>query len=178
MVFPKEKLAYEYNIPPRERPARAEGRKTMERTLIILKPDAVQRRLVGEVLQRFERKGLRIAAMKLMQISPELAAKHYAAHEGKPFYESLVSFMTSEPVVAMVLEGFQAIDVCRKLMGQTFGFAADPGTIRGDFGISNQFNLVHGSDSPEAAQREVELFFNADEILDYGLADDAWHAAE
>ncbi len=150
----------------------------MERTLIILKPDAVQRRLVGEILTRFERKGLRLAAMKLMKIERELAERHYEPHRGKPFYDSLVEFMTSEPVVALVLEGFSAVGVCRGLLGQTFGFEADPGTIRGDYGISNQYNLVHGSDSPETARREIELFFRPDEILDYRLADDAWHASE
>ncbi len=150
----------------------------MERTLIILKPDALQRRLVGEITQRFERKGLRIAGMKLMHITRELAAKHYADLSDKPFYEGLVNFMTSEPVVVLALDGFKAIEVCRKLMGQTFGFAADPGTIRGDYGISNQFNLVHGSDSPEAAVRELKLFFAEGELLDYKLADDAWHLAD
>ena len=150
----------------------------MERTLIILKPDAVQRRLAGEIIRRFERKGLRIAGMKLMQISRELAERHYAPHKEQHFYESLVSFMTSQPVVVVALEGFKAIDVCRKLMGKTFGFDAEPGTIRGDYGISNQFNLVHGSDSTEAAARELELFFSGDELLDYPLADEAWHAAE
>ncbi|MCA8962294.1 MAG: nucleoside-diphosphate kinase, partial [Planctomycetes bacterium] len=126
----------------------------------------------------FERKGLRIAAMKLMKITRETAETHYAPHKGKGFYESLVGFMTSEPVVTLVLEGTKSIEVCRKLMGATFGFAAEPGTIRGDFGISNQFNLVHGSDSAEAAQREIELFFDRSEILEYGLADDAWNASE
>ena len=150
----------------------------MERTLILLKPDAVQRRLVGEILHRFERKGLRIAGMKLMRVSPELAARHYEAHQGKPFYDSLIEFITSEPVVALALEGFDAIAVCRRLVGETFGYQATPGTIRGDFGISNQYNLVHGSDSIEAGQREVELFFSADELHEYRLADDDWHAAE
>ena len=150
----------------------------MERTLIILKPDAVQRRLVGQIVSRFEQKGLKLAGMKLHKISRETAETHYSDHKGKPFYDGLVSFMTSEPVVTMCLEGHKAIEVCRKLMGATFGFAAEPGTIRGDFGISNQFNLVHGSDSPEAAKKEVELFFSADEIQEYGLADDAWNAAE
>ncbi|MEM7262244.1 MAG: nucleoside-diphosphate kinase [Planctomycetota bacterium] len=150
----------------------------MERTLIILKPDAVQRRLAGEIIQRFERKGLKLVAMKLMQISKETAETHYGPHKGKPFYDSLVSFMTSAPVVTMVLEGHKAIEVCRKLMGATFGFDAEPGTIRGDFGISNQFNLVHGSDSPEAAAKEIDLFFDAGDLLEYSLADDAWNAAE
>ena len=150
----------------------------METTLIILKPDAVQRRVVGEILARFERKGLRMVGMKLMRISRETAEQHYAPHKGKGFYDSLVSFMTSEPVVSLVLEGHTAIEVCRKLMGETFGFAATPGTIRGDFGISNQFNLVHGSDSAESAKKEIGLFFEASELLDYSLADSAWNAAE
>lgn len=149
-----------------------------ERTLILFKPDAVQRRLVGRILQRFEDKGLKVAAMKLMQISRELAEKHYAPHKGKPFFEPLVKFMTGAPVVALVLEGPNAIDVARKLMGATFGFKAEPGTIRGDFGISNQFNLVHGSDSKESAEREVGLFFSSKEILEYRTADEALHSNE
>ena len=150
----------------------------MERTLIILKPDAIQRRLVGEIIQRFERKGLRLAAMKLSRVDRERAEEHYKTHQGKSFYPSLVEFITSEPVVILVLEGFRAIEVCRKLMGKTFGYEAEPGTIRGDYGISNQYNLVHGSDSPESAQREIDIFFSAEEILDYRVADDAWHATE
>jgi nucleoside-diphosphate kinase len=150
----------------------------MERTLILLKPDAVQRSFVGEIVARFERKGLKIIGMKLMKISPELAAKHYAAHKGKRFYDGLVRFMTSNPVVALALEGHQAIAVCRKLMGATFGCDAEPGTIRGDFGISNGFNLVHGSDSAEAAARELELFFPRGEILAYARIDEPWNAAE
>ncbi|MGE3163506.1 MAG: nucleoside-diphosphate kinase [Planctomycetota bacterium] len=150
----------------------------MERTLILLKPDAVQRRLVGQILARFESKGLKIAAMKLMRVANEQAERHYVSHKGKPFYAGLVQFMTSEPIVALVLEGFKAVTVSRKMMGKTFGFDAEPGTIRGDFGISNQFNLVHGSDSVEEARREIDIFFSPREILEYGLADDSWHAAE
>ncbi|MFK7739188.1 MAG: nucleoside-diphosphate kinase [Planctomycetota bacterium] len=131
----------------------------MERTLILLKPDAVQRGLVGEILARFEKKGLKLAAMKLMQISPELAAKHYEQHKERPFYKGLVQFMTSSPVVALSLEGIGAIAICRKMMGATFGSDADAGTIRGDYGVSRSYNLVHGSDSPEAAERELGLFF-------------------
>ena len=141
----------------------------MERTLILLKPDAVQRRLIGPILERFERKGLKICGMKLMQISGDLAATHYEAHQGKPFYDGLVGFMTSAPVVALALEGNKAISGCRKLMGATFGCDAEAGTIRGDFGISNGFNLVHGSDSPAAAERELSLFFNEGELLGYCL---------
>lgn len=151
----------------------------MEKTLILLKPDAVKRRLIGRLLGRFEDKGLRIAGMKLMKISQELAGQHYADHKGKPFYDGLVGFMTSDPVVALVLEGPSAISVCRQMMGATFGFKADAGTIRGDFGISNQFNLVHGSDSPEAAEREIGLFFpNGEGILDWATADSALHACD
>jgi nucleoside-diphosphate kinase len=131
----------------------------MERTLILLKPDAVQRGLVGQVLSRFEQKGLKLVAMKLMQITPELAAKHYEAHRERKFYPGLVKFMTSSPVVALALEGIDAIKICRTLMGATFGADAAPGTIRGDFGVSRSYNLVHGSDSPEAAARELGLFF-------------------
>ncbi len=150
----------------------------MERTLILLKPDAVQRRLVGPIVERFERKGLKVIGMRLMKISDQLAATHYEAHQGKPFYDGLVQFMTSGPVVALALEGNKAISVCRKLMGATFGCDADAGTIRGDFGISNGFNLVHGSDSTEAAQRELELFFDSEDLHSYELIDDSWNAAE
>ena len=131
----------------------------MERTLILLKPDAVQRGLAGRIIGRFEDKGLVLRAMKLMQITPELAATHYGEHKGRPFYDGLVRFMTSRPVVAMVLEGIGAIAICRKMMGATFGPDADPGTIRGDFGMSRSYTLVHGSDSADAAAREIGLFF-------------------
>lgn len=145
----------------------------MERTLILLKPDAVQRGLSGQILSRFEAKGLKIVALKLMKITPELAAKHYEAHKEKKFYPGLVKFMTSSPVVALALEGIDAIKVCRNLMGATFGADAAPGTIRGDFGISRSYNLVHGSDSPEAAERELKLFF-PEGIVDYGYAAHDW----
>jgi nucleoside-diphosphate kinase len=145
----------------------------MERTLILLKPDCVQRGLVGQVLARFEQKGLKVTAMKLMQITQALAAKHYEAHKEKKFYPGLVKFMTSSPVVAMVLEGIGSIAICRNLMGATFGADAQPGTIRGDFGVSRSFNLVHGSDSPEAAAREVELFF-PEGIVEYDYAAFGW----
>jgi nucleoside-diphosphate kinase len=148
----------------------------VEKTLVLLKPDSVQRRLIGQIIQRFENKGLKISAMKLMQITEELASKHYAEHKERPFYKDLVEFMTSRPVVAMAISGPRAVSVVRKLMGATFGFNAEPGTIRGDFGVSNQFNLVHGSDSVESAEREVALFFNAEELLEYPLADDDWNA--
>jgi nucleoside-diphosphate kinase len=148
----------------------------MERTLIIIKPDAVQRQLVGEIVGRFERKGLVLAGMKLMQISRELAERHYAPHKGKPFYPGLIEYITSGPVVVAVLQGPRAIDMTRKLMGKTFGFEADPGTIRGDLGSSKTYNLVHGSDSPESAATEIDLYFRKDELLDYACAAGAWVA--
>ena len=146
----------------------------MERTLIILKPDAVQRRLAGSIISRFERKGFTIAAMKLLKVDEDRARNLYSVHEGKPFYESLVSFITSSPVVPMVIEGARAIAVCRKLLGATFGHEAEPGTIRGDFGCSNQYNLIHGSDSPESAEREIPIFFSPEEIVSYEMADGDW----
>jgi len=145
----------------------------MERTLILLKPDAVQRGLSGQILSRFESKGLKIVAMKLMKITPELAAKHYEAHRERKFYPGLVKFMTSSPVVALALEGIDAIKICRTLMGATFGADAAPGTIRGDFGVSRSYNLVHGSDSPEAAEKELKLFF-PEGLVDYDFAGYGW----
>jgi len=146
----------------------------METTLIILKPDAVQRGLMGEIISRFERKGLQVVGAKLMKISNHLAERHYEAHKGKPFYDGLVSFMTSSPVLVLALRGVGAIAISRAMMGATFGSKADAGTIRGDYGVSNSFNLIHGSDSPEAAERELDLFFEEAEILDYERAADAW----
>ena len=146
----------------------------MERTLIILKTDAVQRGLCGEIITRFERKGLQLIGMKMMRISQQLAETHYEPHKGKPFYEGLVKFMTSSPVVVLALQGKDAITIARKMMGATFGSKAEPGTIRGDFGVSNAFNLIHGSDAPEAAQRELGLFFKPDELLTWTPASQAW----
>lgn len=146
----------------------------MERTLIIFKPDAVQRGLCGEILTRFEKKGLQIAGMKFMKISRELAETHYAPHKGKPFYDGLVRFMTSSPVVVVALEGKGAIEICRKMMGATFGFKAEAGTIRGDYGVSSAFNLIHGSDSPESAQRELGLFFKSGELVDWTPTMQSW----
>ncbi len=146
----------------------------METTLIILKPDAMQRGLAGRIIGRLEDKGLQIVGAKLMKISQDLAARHYEAHQGKPFYEGLVRFMTSKPVMVLAVRGKGAIAVSRKMMGATFGSNAEPGTIRGDFGVSNSFNLIHGSDSPEAAEHELGLFFKPDEILDDDRAIDQW----
>ncbi len=146
----------------------------MEQTLIILKPDCIQRRFVGRIIQRFEDKGLTITAMKLMQISKDLAERHYAPHKGKPFYPGLIEYITSGPVVVMVLTGAGAIDMARKMMGHTFGFEADPGTIRGDFGASKTYNLVHGSDSAETAATEISLYFISDELLNYQTPAHLW----
>jgi nucleoside-diphosphate kinase len=146
----------------------------VERTLIILKPDAVQRRLIGQIVQRFEDKGLILSGMKLMRISRELAERHYAPHKGKPFYPGLIDYITRGPVVVMVLQGPRCIEIARTLMGKTFGYEAAPGTIRGDFGASRSYNLIHGSDSPESARQEIELYFRPDELLDYAPAGTDW----
>jgi nucleoside-diphosphate kinase len=146
----------------------------LERTLIILKPDCVQRRLIGRIVQRFEDKGLVLSAMKLMRITRELAERHYAPHKGKPFYPGLIEYITSGPVVVMVVAGAGAIGISRKLMGKTFGYEAEPGTIRGDFGSSKTYNLIHGSDSPESAATEIAIYFQPDEILDHTLVDKPW----
>ena len=146
----------------------------MERTLIIIKPDAVQRGLIGEITTRFERRGLRIAALKLIQIDEALARRHYAVHEGKPFYEPLIRYITSSPVVVMILEGNNAIEIARSTMGATNPAEAAPGSIRADFGLEIGRNLVHGSDGPETAAFEVPLFFTEDEILSYERDTDRW----
>ena len=146
----------------------------MQRTLILLKPDCVQRRLIGTVIQRFEQKGLRLAGLKFVQASRELAEKHYAVHKGKPFYDSLLAFLTSGPTVAIVWEGREAVAVARTMMGATDGAKSPPGTIRGDFGISVQNNLVHGSDSAENAAAEIALWFSASELVPYEPVDAAW----
>jgi len=148
----------------------------VEQTLIILKPDCVQRRLVGRIIQRFEDKGLCVSAMKLMRIDRDLAERHYSPHKGKPFYPGLIEYITSGPVVVLVVAGPRAISVCRKLMGKTFGFEAEPGSIRGDFGVSTTYNLVHGSDSPETAETEIALYFKPEEILTEPQVDAKWTA--
>lgn len=146
----------------------------MERTLIILKPDAVQRGLVGEILTRFEKKGLQIVGMKFMTIPMNLAEAHYEPHKGKGFYPGLVKFMTSSPVLVLALAGKDAIAIARKMMGATFGSKAEPGTIRGDFGVSNSFNLIHGSDAPESAAKELTLWFKPEELVDWKPANQGW----
>jgi nucleoside-diphosphate kinase len=146
----------------------------MEKTLILLKPDCLHRRLAGAVLQRFEQKGLRLAAMKLVQPDRSLAERHYAVHKGKPFYDSLLQFLTSGPTLALVLEGREAVAVARNLIGATDGVKAPPGTIRGDFALSVQNNLIHGSDSPENARAEIALWFKPDELVNYTPVDSPW----
>lgn len=146
----------------------------MQKTLILLKPDAVQRRLVGAIAQRFEQKGLRLAGLKLVQADRARAEKHYAVHKGKPFYESLLEFLTSAPTVAMVWEGREAVAVCRNLMGLTDGAKAPPGTIRGDYALSVQNNLIHGSDSVENADLEIGIWFNPDELVSWKSVDATW----
>ena len=146
----------------------------MQTTVIILKPDCVQRGLCGRVIDRFERKGLKIVAAKLMRVPEALARQHYAEHEGKPFFESLLSFITAAPVWVLAIRGPQAVAVCRQLIGATDGKAAAPGTIRGDFGMSKSTNLVHGSDSPQSAERELALWFGPDELADWDRSVERW----
>ncbi|MEX2236771.1 MAG: nucleoside-diphosphate kinase [Dehalococcoidia bacterium] len=146
----------------------------MERTLVLIKPDAVQRGLAFEILARLERRGLRIAGLKLMQLSEELAHRHYAEHVKKPFFAGLVSFITSGPLIAAAIEGPGAIQACRQVMGATAPQNAAPGTVRADLGLEMGRNLVHGSDSPESATRELEIFFEPHELIDYRRAIDEW----
>src|SRR5436190_18457070 len=146
----------------------------MQKSLVLLKPDCIQRRLAGTILERFERKGLRLAGLKLVQPSRSLAEQHYAVHKGKPFYDSLLQFLTSGPTVAVVLEGREAVTVVRDMMGKTDGAKSPPGTIRGDFGISIQNNLIHGSDSPENAAQEISLWFTSAELVAYQPVDAGW----
>ena len=145
-----------------------------ERTLIIVKPDGIQRHLTGEIIERFEKRGLKLVAAKFMQISEELAGQLYAVHRGKPFFEGLTKYLSSAPVFVAVWEAEHAIDIARKMIGATFGYEAKPGTIRGDFGCSRGYNLIHGSDSVKSAEQEIKLFFKADEIIDYELTDASW----
>lgn len=139
----------------------------MQRTLVLLKPDAVQRRLMGDIISRFETKGLNIVAMKMLRVTPDLAKQHYAEHVDKPFYPSLESFITSAPIVALAIDGLEVIRVVREMLGATNGLNAASGTIRGDYSSSRQMNLVHASDGEEAAKRELELYFDASELCDY-----------
>ncbi len=146
----------------------------MEQTFLMVKPDGVQRNLIGEVVSRFEMKGFTLIGAKVLQISPELAETHYGEHKGKPFFEGLVEFITSGPVFAMVWEGDGAILEARKMIGKTKPQEADPGTIRGDYGVNMSKNIIHGSDSVESAKREISLFFNDNEIESYSKTVNKW----
>jgi len=146
----------------------------MERTFAMVKPDGVQRQLVGKIVNVFERRGLKIIGLKLLRITPELAGRHYAEHQGKSFFQGLVDFITSGPVVAMVLEGKDSVAMVRRMMGTTDPLKAEPATIRGRYGIDIGRNVVHGSDSPVSAAREIALFFDQEELLDYDLEVQKW----
>lgn len=139
----------------------------MQRTLVLIKPDAMQRGLAGEIISRLERKELKIVAMKMLQMDKSMAERHYAIHEGKPFFSALVDFITSTPLIAAVVEGENAVEAVRRLMGETDPLKAARGTIRGDLGLDIGHNLIHGSDSEENAQQEISLFFSEEEILSY-----------
>jgi nucleoside-diphosphate kinase len=146
----------------------------MEQTFILFKPDCIQRRLVGRVLTRLEDKGLNVVAMKMLAVTPELSKKHYAEHVNKPFYPALEKFITASPVIAAVIEGLEAIRVVREMLGATSGLKAAAGTIRGDYSSSRQMNLVHASDGPEAARREIDLYFKPAEIHSYAPTIAPW----
>ena len=146
----------------------------MEKTLVLVKPDGVQRGLSGEIISRFENRGLKLIGLKLMQVSEELAGQHYHEHTERPFFPGLVSFITSGPIIAMAWEGDNAIGIVRQTMGTTNPVEASPGTIRGDLAINIGRNVVHGSDSPESAERELNLFFSQGELLDYSRSTDSW----
>ena len=146
----------------------------MQRTLVLVKPDGVQRGLIGRIVARLEQRGLKLVAMKMMRISRELAGRHYAEHRGKPFYDGLIAFITSGPVVAMIWEGREAVTVVRSVMGSTDPLKAAPGTIRGDLALDLGMNLIHGSDSVDRAESEMALFFSADELHDYERTADRW----
>ena len=146
----------------------------MQRTLVLIKPDGVQRGLAGEIITRLERRGLKLVGMKLMRVSQELANRHYGEHVGKPFFDGLVSFITSSPIIAMVVEGEDVVEMVRNNMGVTNPKDAAPGTIRGDLAVSIGTNLVHGSDSAESAVREIDLFFSSGEIVEYERDIDRW----
>ncbi|MBI2936147.1 MAG: nucleoside-diphosphate kinase [Chloroflexi bacterium] len=145
-----------------------------QRTLILIKPDALQRGLAGAIISRLEQRGLKMVGMKLLKVDLSLAQRHYAAHQGKPFFKGLVEFITSSPVMAMVLQGKDAIEVVRQAMGSTDPVKAAPGTIRGDWGLAIGRNLIHGSDSPEAAEKEISLFFSPEELVDWPRDTEPW----
>jgi len=146
----------------------------MQRTLVLVKPDGVQRGLAGAILARLERRGLKLIGLKMMRINKDVAARHYAEHHGKPFYEGLIAFITSGPVVAMIWEGREAVAVVRSVMGSTDPLTAAPGTIRGDLALDLGMNLIHGSDSAARAETEMALFFSPDELHEYERTADRW----
>jgi len=150
----------------------------MQRTLVLAKPDAVQRGLIGEIIGRFERKGLKVVGLRLLRVPREMAEQHYAVHAGKHFYDGLVEFITSGPVAAVALEGPDAIGIVRRMVGKTMPNEAEPGTIRGDFGVSGLRNLIHASDGLETAETELALWFGPDALVDYDRVIDAWIVAE
>jgi nucleoside-diphosphate kinase len=146
----------------------------MEKSLVLIKPDAIQRGLAGKIISRLEEKGLKIVAMKMLQIDRDLAQRHYAVHKGKAFFDDLVNFITSSPIIAAVFQGRNAVEIIRQVMGETDPAKAHSGTIRGDFGIDIGYNLIHGSDSLDNASKEIELFFKKEEILNYNRELDTW----
>ncbi len=146
----------------------------MQKVLLLLKPDAVQRRLIGKIITRFEEKGLQLVGIKLVKMTEELARENYRQHKGRDFYEPLIRYVTSGPVVVIVLKGKEVVEIARKMAGFTFGSKAEPGTIRGDYAVSNRFNLIHISDSKEAAETEIGIFFGEDELVEYDAADYSW----
>jgi nucleoside-diphosphate kinase len=146
----------------------------VERSFVMLKPDAVSRRLIGKILSRFEEKGLKIVAVNLLEISEDLAKTHYGEHEGKPFFNDLIAYITSAPSLALVIEGDEAISLIRKIVGATNPKEADLGTIRGDYAMDTGRNIIHASDSPDSAKREINLFFNESELCNYETPDNAW----
>lgn len=146
----------------------------MERSLVLIKPDAVQRGLTGEIISRLEKKGLKFIAVKMIHMNRSIAEKHYTIHKDKPFFEDLVSFITSSPIIAIVFQGDNVVNIIRRSMGETNPAEAASGTIRGDFAISIEHNLIHGSDSPDNATKEIDIFFSSGEILDYSRDIDRW----
>ncbi len=146
----------------------------MQKALLLLKPDAVQRRLIGKIITRFEEKGLQLVGIKLVKMTEKLARENYRQHKGRDFYEPLIRYVTSGPIVAVVFKGKEVVEIARKMAGFTFGSKAEPGTIRGDYAVSNRFNLIHVSDSKEAAETEIGIFFGEDELVEYDAADYPW----
>ena len=151
---------------------------SIQKTFVLVKPDGVQRRLVGEVIQRFERKGLKICALKMLRVTKNMAKEHYKEHIGKEFYEPLIKFITSAPVVAMVVEGAQAIPIVRKMAGKTNFLESEPGSIRGDFSLCTRYNIVHSADSVESANREMNIYFKPEEIVNYQITNEIWFIDE